>query len=151
MALQWLIIYGDRSTFSDADGSWGAAPMWNPQVVVTEHPMVGRRLHCRNDYFIMVNGEVLCVDEVGLFDHLVNVLGFAKFGELGNPTTFLLPDGTELSELGLKLAAGWAGIVKIGRMLPEPRFRALLGEAVKVKGLPRKSGLLPDEPRITLP
>jgi hypothetical protein len=145
--LEWAIGYSDRSIFTNSDGSWGKAPYWDAQIVVTENETVGRQFHCRNDFFILEDGEVMCIDIVTLV-YLLEKRGFAKLVDLEHPTQFELSDGTKVSEFGLKMAAAHAGIIKLGIMLPTPKFRALIADAYAMEGFPRKSGWLPDEPRL---
>ncbi len=80
--MDWLIVYSDGSTFSSDDGAWEDAPGWDAQIVVEENETVGRKLHCRNDFFVMIDGRPINVDFIGLMDYLANVLGIVKVGRM---------------------------------------------------------------------
>ena len=80
--MDWLIIYSDGSTYSSDDGAWKDAPGWDAQVVVEANETVGRRLHTRNDYWLLIDGRPVNVDFTGLLDYLANVLGIVKVGRM---------------------------------------------------------------------
>ena len=86
--IDWLIVYGDGSIFSSDDGAWEDAPAWDAQIVIEKNETVGRRLHTRNDYFIMVDGRPINVDFTGLIDYLANVLGIVKIGRMLPPEQY---------------------------------------------------------------
>lgn len=147
--LDWIIIYGDRETFSNADGSWAEAPPWNAQIVVTPNQTGGREILSRNEHFIMVDGHVLNVNNDGFLDHMLNVFNFATLSYIGYPTLFTLTEsGIEVDRDGLLLASVKAGDTKVGRYLSTEVFRPLLRDAVAVKGLPKKSAWLTHERRV---
>lgn len=149
MTLDWLIIYGDRSVFSSKDGSWAVAPPWNAQIVAIPNQTGGRELLSRNDYFVMVDGQILNVDDTGFLDYMLNVVRFATMSRIGYPTTYVLrKSGAVIDRDGLLLASVEAGITKVGRYLPTEVFRPLLRDAVAVEGLPKKSAWLRNERRI---
>lgn len=149
MMLDWLIIYGDRSVFSNEDGSWAEAPPWNAQIVAIPNQTGGRELLSHSDHFIMVDNHILSVNNDGFLDYMLNVLRFATVNRIGYPTTYVLEkNGAVVDRDGLLLASVEAGITKVGRYLPTEVFRPLLQDAVAVKGLPDKSAWLRHERRV---
>ena len=64
----WVVYYGDGSTYSSEDGS--SPPARDVQVIVQRHPEVGVELVTASDYYVWRNGRWWGVDLFGLFDYL---------------------------------------------------------------------------------
>lgn len=144
----WAIIYGDGTVFTHEQGTWADAPALNAQVVVQPNRDVGLRTFAHRDYFLYINGRVLNVDERGCLDYLCNVLEFCTIYELPYPTRFVTNDGHVYDTYGVITAAADAGLIKIGRYLPDDNFRPLYAQATSLKNMPRKSARFAIEPEI---
>ena len=72
--MQWLVYYGDGTTYSDEDGSPELAPKRNVQAVVVADDKVGRRIERSNDFYIYVpdRGIWRGVEQFGLYDYLID-------------------------------------------------------------------------------
>ena len=73
--MKWKIYYGDRSTFSDQDGSPWVAPARDVQVIVISDPNHGWRTQAGFDYYVWDcrAGETRWwgVDQFGFYDYLI--------------------------------------------------------------------------------
>ena len=87
--MNWIIQYSDGSTFSSEDGAWEDAPGRDVQTVLFRDPVHGWTIRhgasggspC--DYFrLAADGTVVGMDEDGMKDHIVHVLGVVKQGRM---------------------------------------------------------------------
>jgi hypothetical protein len=71
-AVEWIIFYGDGTTFTNQDGEPWEAPRQNVQVVVRRDETEGRRLGYDRDYYCWHEGEQQWIphDEHGLIYYL---------------------------------------------------------------------------------
>lgn len=77
--MHWKIYYGDGSVYDSEEGS--SPPARDVQVIVQDHPKVGKELVTGADYFIRKNGRWMGVDLFGLWDYLLD-LGLVLFGRM---------------------------------------------------------------------
>jgi hypothetical protein len=68
---EWLIFYGDGSTFGSSDGSPAIAPARDVQAIVQIDSRVGVWLQTTGDYYIF-DSKWRSVDIFGLFDYLID-------------------------------------------------------------------------------
>lgn len=86
--MNWLIFYGNGSTFSSTDGAWEDAPSRDVQVILFDDPKRGWIMrHGANtrkgDFFRLdKDGTVVGMDFTGVLDHVVHVLGVIKEGRM---------------------------------------------------------------------
>lgn len=116
VGVEWKLYYGDRSTFSNLDGSWGEAPAWGVAAIAIRDQYVGREIDTPRhpgcgDYYVWTtySPRPWWVDCGGLMDHLVTV---------GYMTSDMRVTDVPLDSM---LAAG----VKFGRTLDNPVWRPL--------------------------
>lgn len=144
--LNWAIIYGDQSVFSSADGSWADAPAWDVMAVAEKNQEVGLEIHAKSDFYLMLNGQIIRLSELGFADYMVNVIGFATYAAPGAPIWFILSKSDQLVDLlSLEWEAANVGLIKVGRMLPTKQWRPLYDKIMRIPGLPTKGSWLPDE------
>lgn len=83
--MNWIIYYGDGSTFSSNDGTWLRAPVDNIQVIVQTNPEGGLMTCAGSDYYFMTmrDGDEhprwYGGDIIGLLEYL-RTTGRVKFG-----------------------------------------------------------------------
>lgn len=84
--IEWAVIYGDRSVFTNLDGSWEEAPAWGVQAIIYRSAETGWSIATAEDYFIRLpDGEFLPINENALQDYVANVWKLAKVGRrIGN-------------------------------------------------------------------
>lgn len=130
----WRLYYGDGSTFSDLDGSWGEAPWRDVQALNTLDPDLGREVdiprYGRNFYLWAPWAEKpWAVDWAGLMDFLLEVEA--------------IDDATTLAEVRLQTLADHG--VKLGRSINNHEFRDVLAAAISDPDFPTKSAFGSDE------
>lgn len=87
--MDWVLIYSDLGTFSSDDGAWEDAPSRDVQIVLFKDPDLGWTIRhggkggSQCDYFrLAADGTVVGMDEDGMKDHVVHVLGVVKQGRM---------------------------------------------------------------------
>jgi hypothetical protein len=111
--IQWKVWNSKFEAFDSSQGDFEDVPGWDIQVVAVRDERVGKRLHHHADYYIMVDGEWVGVDDTGLLDYLVNVLKIVKVGR---------HIGTDLFRQILRVATDDPDLPKkSGRLPDEPR------------------------------
>lgn len=144
--LNWAIIYGYRNVFSSADGSWAEAPAWGVMAVAEKNQEAGLEIHARSDIYLMLDGQIIRLSELGFADYMVNVVQFASYVEPGTPAVFVLSKSGKLVDLvSLQWEAAEAGLIKVGRMLPSGQWRPLYNKIMSITDIPLKGCWLPDE------
>lgn len=79
--VDWKIYYGDGSTFSSDDGCWRDAPAGDVQLVAQTNADHGVEYVRGGDFYVMRNGCWFGLDQIGFFDHLLN-MGLLKIGRM---------------------------------------------------------------------
>jgi hypothetical protein len=144
--LNWAIIYGDLRVFSSADGSWAKAPVWNVMAVAEENQEIGLEIYAKSDVYLMLDGRIIRLSELGFADYMVNVVGFAAYLGPGLPARFVLSKSGQIVDLvSLQWEAAEAGLIKVGRMLSTGQWRPLYDKVMGITGLPVKGCWLPEE------
>lgn len=117
--MDWLILYGDRTTFSSDQGAWEDAPGWNCQVVLYRDPELGwTQCHgakggSRCDFFRLAeDGTVVGMGLDGMIGYAINELGIAG------------PE-TDLVKL-IYVVTKDLGVFKQGKMLTRARWNDIL-------------------------
>jgi len=90
---EWVIYYGDGSTFSDEDGLPEVAPPRDIQLIIVTDPEAGWRTIVNHDYYVWDarGGQPMWwgVDKFGLFDYLLDPgMKRVLFGRLIDTPTF---------------------------------------------------------------
>ena len=67
----WKIYYGDKSSFSNEDGSPFDAPRTNVQAIVRHDDWVGYIIVHANDYYCLDGDGWYCTDLIGMADYLI--------------------------------------------------------------------------------
>jgi len=81
--MNWMILYGDGSTFSDEQGSWTDAPGRDVQFIIFLDDKTGWTLRHGGDFFRMgENGQPVNMDIFGMVDHVTHELGIIKQGKM---------------------------------------------------------------------
>ena len=146
----WIIYYSDDDSTTSADGTWETALGWGVQIVAQPDSELGRRLHCRRDYYLLIDDKVIGLDIVGWLDYLINVLDLVTVYRPGAPTIYqVTATGKRFDLNGLTIHFEIQGLVKVGRMIPRQEFRRILAVATDDPRLPRKSAWDQEEPRDT--
>lgn len=143
--LNWAIIYSDLSVFSSVDGHWAQAPAWDVMAVAEKNSEVGLEIHAKSDIYLMLDGQIIRLSELGFVDYMVNVIAFVECVNPGTPTTFTFPTGQLVDLVSLQWEAAQAGLIKVGRMLPTGQWRPLYDKIMGITELPVKGSWLPDE------
>lgn len=90
-ALLWIIYYSDGATYSNLDGPWESAPSLgvkgspslDAQVILFRDPASKWSMRHGGDFFRLADdGSIVAMDETGMIDHVVNVLGIVKKGRM---------------------------------------------------------------------
>ena len=87
--MDWLILYGDFSTFSSDEGAWEDAPGRDVQAVIFRDPALGWTIRHGGqgnspcDFFRLdEDGTPVGMDQAGMIDHVVHELGVVKQGRM---------------------------------------------------------------------
>ncbi len=76
--MRWCIYYGDGTTYSDKDGDAFNAPPRNAIVLAQEREEGGARVMHSKDAFVLRDGRWYGVDEMGLWDYMMDTTGPLK-------------------------------------------------------------------------
>jgi len=81
--VDWIIYYSDGSIFSSDDGSWEKAPSLGVQVILFRNLATKWEMRHSGDFFRLADdNSIVAMDEDGMKDHVVNVLGVVKQGRM---------------------------------------------------------------------
>lgn len=160
---KWRIFYGetvDRNgqlvplTYSNIVGAWDYvasaydAQSTNVQLIVVEDPYVGRGIIRGRDYYYYYQDEWYGVDQVGMWQGLVDMGRAQIVGDPPNQQYQVwfnnawqnVPDWlTLITHLVSR------GYVKVGKAIPTAQYRALFEQALYDPDLPNKNGYYPEE------
>jgi hypothetical protein len=68
--MRWKIFYSDGTTYSDKDGDPFDAPARGVQVIIVEHPQVGRNVITKENNYWWTGERWFGGDLYGLYDYL---------------------------------------------------------------------------------